>query len=415
MNPLHEQTGQPPAHLRPQAVCLVPPRKRVKAQHAPSQERMEPPIRIPDGVHRVVVLSNVTVDFPWHSFRLQAGDLVIHCNRARHRTEAMEADGTRHWLFVRHGKGNGEKGWNWYHPTRFQGFQKVFFIDDATLLAPFQWMKEFRQRSKKSPTTGFIVANIMRETAPEIPLVLLGFDPGAKHGTYRWPGHDWMLESAWYEQKQFRLIKPSKPAKLMLLVCSCTKNKELRQACRDTWLSALPPGVEYRFFIGAAAPLVDEPDVICLPGVADTYIRLPEKVMAAIGHAYEQEPWDFLGKVDDDTYLRVDRLLPLLEPGVHLLGRSRGGRRCPGGAGYFMSREAAGKLLAHKEKIPPEGDEDGLITKKLVALGYTITDCKQLKQTRNEGFPEDGNDIISGHQLKRPELHYACHQKNTGT
>lgn len=77
-----------------------------------------------------------------------------------------------------------------------------------------------------------------------------------------------------------------------------------------------------------------------------------------------------------------------------------------------MSRVSASELLTHKEEVPPEGDEDGLITKKLVALGYAITDCYLLKQTRSEGVPENDNDLISGHQLKTPELLHACHAKN---
>lgn len=362
------------------------------------------------GVQRVVVLSNVTRGFPWAAVGLRAGDLVVHCNRASNRAEAMAVPGTRHWLFVRHGKGRDERGWHWYHPRTFDGFERVIFVDDEGL-REYKWYAEWHEAGRKSPTTGFIAANIVRELAPEMPLLLAGFEPGVHHGTYLWQGHDWEAERRWYAERGFCCIPPGSP-RLLLLVCSCVGNTALRKACRDTWLSQLPPGVEYRFFVGADAPLPDEPDVLCLPGVADTYIGLPEKVMAAIGYANRHMEFDFLGKVDDDTYLRADRLLPLLVPGVHLLGRSRGGRRCPGGAGYFMSREAAGKLVEHAGDIPPEGDEDALITKKLVALGYAITDCYQLKQGRSEGMPEDGNDIISGHQLKSPELHYKCHKFN---
>lgn len=77
-----------------------------------------------------------------------------------------------------------------------------------------------------------------------------------------------------------------------------------------------------------------------------------------------------------------------------------------------MSRVSVGELLEHKKEIPPEGNEDELITKKLVALGYAIIDCSNLKQSRNEGVPENDNNLISGHQLKSPELLHSCHEKN---
>lgn len=330
----------------------------------------------------------------------------------------MRVQGTRHWLFVRHGRGRDPRGWHWYHPQNMDGFEKVFFVDDTQLLTPCRWMADYRRLTRKSPTTGFAVANLMREFAPHLPLLLAGFDPGEDHGTPQWEGHDWAAEREWYKQRGFVLLKPHAHLKLALLVCSCAQPqyKALRQACRDTWLSMLPQGVEYRFFVGADAPLPDEPDVICLPGVADTWDGLPAKIVAAVDWMYNNMSFEFLGKVDDDTYLRVDRLLPLLVPGVHLLGSFRSPRLgCWGGAGYFMSSEAAAKLLAHKGEIPAKGYEDVLVTRKIMQLGYSVTHCPRLKQNshKGDGQPENGNDIISGHQFKRPEMHYACHKFNT--
>ena len=157
---------------------------------------------------RVVLLSNVTQGFSPAQIPLRAGDLVLHCNRARHREGAMAVPGTRHWLFVRHGRGNGPLGWHWYHPESFEGFERVVFIDDASFLRPFCWYRQYRRVSGKSPTTGFLVANTMREIFPDAPLLLAGFDPEHAHGTPRWNGHNWQAEADWYRARGFRLLPP---------------------------------------------------------------------------------------------------------------------------------------------------------------------------------------------------------------
>lgn len=165
-------------------------------------------MRIPESVKRAVVLSNVTMGFSPDMVPLQAGDLVLHCNYARNAKAAMAVADTRHWLFVRHGRGRNPFGYHWYCPGRMDGYERIIFIDDALLLHPFGWFKEFRRMTRKSPTTGFIIANIIRELYPKLPLVLGGFDPGAPHGTPQWRGHNWQLEARWYKEKRFALISP---------------------------------------------------------------------------------------------------------------------------------------------------------------------------------------------------------------
>lgn len=336
------------------------------------------------------------------------------------------------------GRKNADKANTWFLPAGQQDRLALLYEDfmlplDSEFVNERAFYNAYKKNTGKIPSTGWLVWQLLREDYPEAEVILVDFNPAGDIGTYKWKLHGWLYEAKDYTQQGAKIISlvkhdsqnepplppepkvPDTESKLMLIICSCVKNHALRQACRETWLSHLPPDVDYRFFVGSDEALPDEPDVVNLPGVSDTYIALPTKMMAAIEWAHKNLQWEHLGKVDDDTYLRVDRLLPLLTPDVHLLGRSRGGRRCPGGAGYFMSRVAVSELLEHKEEVPPEGDEDGLITKKLVALGYTITDCYLLKQSRNEGVPENDNDLISGHQLKTPELLHACHAKNRKT
>lgn len=362
------------------------------------------------------------------SLEFSSDDVAVLLN---HAVDFDSLPGVRK-VFV--GRKNADKANTWFLPATQQDKLPLLYEDfmlplDSEFANERAFYNAYKKATGKIPSTGWLTWQLLREDYPEAEVILVDFNPAGDIGTYKWKQHGWSYEAKDYSKNGAKIIslakrdaepipdpkKPDTESKLMLIICSCVKNRALRQACRETWLSTLPPGVDYRFFVGSNEDLPDEPDVVNLPGVSDTYIGLPEKMMAAIEWAHKNLQWEHLGKVDDDTYLRVDRLLPLLTPEVHLLGRSRAGVRCPGGAGYFMSRVSASELLTHKEEVPPEGDEDGLITKKLVSLGYTITDCYLLKQSRNEGFPANDNDLISGHQLKSPELLHACHEKNLKT
>ena len=155
--------------------------------------------------------------------------------------------------------------------------------------------------------------------------------------------------------------------------------------------------------MGGNRPPDGEPDVMWLPDVDDSYIGLPAKVLDAMHRAHAERPdWQWLGKVDDDTYLRADQLLPWLQPTVCLVGRSRRGRYCPGGAGYFLARPAVQAVLAHAGEIPPTGAEDKLITSLAVKLGYPITDCPGLHQYLAEGL------AISAHKITPAAMRAIC-------
>lgn len=208
-----ERLEKAPVWLRPQgcAVLPVPLEPQRGAREAVAVRNGWPaPLRIPDDTRRVVVISNVTRGFSLSGLNLGAGDVCIHCNHARHAAEAMAIPGTRHFLFVRHGRGKDPRGWHWYHDGGFDGFERVLFVDDSTMLCPMRWYGEWKKVSGKSPTTGFIAANMVRELYPQVKLILAGFDPGVKHGTPMWHGHDWASEARWYGQRGFTLIRPEK-------------------------------------------------------------------------------------------------------------------------------------------------------------------------------------------------------------
>ena len=161
---------------------------------------------LPDWVRRVVVFSNVAAErVPMAPLGLNEGDLCIHIGSCKRHAEAVATAAREHWCVVRHGS-----GFRWYTPPTFNGFRRVVFVDSVLSLSPFAWFRAYKEANKdKSPTTGFLVANIVRELRPDMPLVLAGFAPGTPCGTPLWSGHAWDFERYWYEAHGFDLRSPN--------------------------------------------------------------------------------------------------------------------------------------------------------------------------------------------------------------
>lgn len=418
------ETQRPP-YLRPQAAGILPPRRELQVARRGSAAP-HTPYHIPEGVRRVVVLSNITRGFP--AFELRAGDLVLHCNLAAHREEAMAVPGTHHWLFVRQGKSAGTRGKIWFTPDSFTGFERVVFIDDAKLEA-YKWRAEWRQYSgRKSPSTGFLVANIVRESAPELPLILVGFDPAADHGTCRWRGHNWEAEAAWYAQRGFCLVRPTPPgqaARVLVLVCSCRRyhrrghaagdeafcaNK--RQLCRDTWMRHVPQGMRVAFFVGHVdADWTGENDVWQLD-TPDDYAHLPQKLLAAFRKALQDPEWDYIFKCDDDTFLRPDRLHSLLAGAPAAVAHFPfKGRPLSGGAGFMLRRDTVEIITRHPDAFPPTGADDHAVHYLLQRLGIPVQKSNLLAYDSRFGQPGADNAQISVAQ-NTPETMQELYKKN---
>lgn len=407
-----------PAHLRPCGGVVVPAvlaSARTRQADGARSADVPPQFRLRSDVRRVVVLSNVTTGFAPEMLPLQAGDLVIHCNHARHREAAMAVKGTRHWLFVRHGKGRDPRGWHWYHEGTFDGFEKVFFVDDASMMQPFRWWRDFRAICKKSPTTGFIAANIMRETAPHLPLLLAGFDPGVKHGTPQWDGHAWDVEAQWYAQRGFNLYRPRKQAKILILISSCCgyigrkirakdsgATYEQRRACRLSWLNKLTPSnVQVCMVVGRGLP-VSEPLVQQLE-VADDFWHLPEKMRVAFRHVLATSDFDWLVKCDDDSFMHLERLvqyvasLPIGSRDIYGAPIAGSCDCLSGGGGYVLHRDMVAAIAADAA-FPATGREDVEVCKAVMRAGGHVVAEPRFNATASPS-PAPGNDVISCHHL----------------
>lgn len=161
---------------------------------------------LPPGVRRVVIFSNVSgVDA---RAVLKPGDLAVHINRARYFPAVRDVPDVVHALVVRRGRDRRTGRMVWYEPPVTTGFSQVLRVRDVPMRARRGWWRDYcRENPGKCPTTGFICWHLAREAAPGLPVVLMGFNPGADCGTYRWPGHEWEYEAKIYEKMGVKSIK----------------------------------------------------------------------------------------------------------------------------------------------------------------------------------------------------------------
>lgn len=161
--------------------------------------------------------------------------------------------------------------------------------------------------------------------------------------------------------------------RLVIGALSCQPYANRRDACRRTWLSQpLPADVGYFFLIGRPGRPAEIAGDILYLDCPDTYNDLPRKTMAFIEFALAHWDVEYLFKCDDDTYVRMPRLLAYwkqLQGRYDYIGRLGGGpdMNCYwhidkgaygqesteryrgrfiapwmiGGPGYFLSRWAA--------------------------------------------------------------------------
>lgn len=112
---------------------------------------------------------------------------------------------------------------------------------------------------------------------------------------------------------------------LVVGVLSAPSNFAERQACRESWLLLLGDELEHvvMFAVGTSGDAdVDERvrveqrehrDILLLP-MRESYRRLVFKTAAMYDHLAQRRDltFDFFLKTDDDSFVRIDRLVPLL-------------------------------------------------------------------------------------------------------
>jgi hypothetical protein len=150
--------------------------------------------------------------------------------------------------------------------------------------------------------------------------------------------------------------------KILIAILSCVRDtgNGFNQAVRETWLKDLN-GADYCFFLGRGAKIRpdDYPDEFILD-CPDDYLGLPYKTKALLKAASDYE---YIFKVDTDTYVVPDRLLQSDFYNYDYVGHFNGAIGVPnviygkcyswasGGSGYWLSKKAA-EIVANAEVLP---------------------------------------------------------------
>lgn len=178
-----------------------------------------------------------------------------------------------------------------------------------------------------------------------------------------------------------------------------------RERVRKTFLPDVRRyGHEYLFLMGGGAELkepVVEHDMLILP-VPNHYDSLPRRTREFCRWALENREFDWLLKIDDDSFVSIPRLHRFAQEAVgDYLGLEY--HVAPfwhsGGAGYMLSRKSAEIIV---EKMTDRtGAEDFLAGLYLNQNGISTT---YMQQTKNQIFgngirryPTKDNDLIVAH------------------
>ncbi len=202
--------------------------------------------------------------------------------------------------------------------------------------------------------------------------------------------------------------------RILIGALSGWKYHERRQRCLSTWMAdAEDMGIRSVFLLGC--PTATQPEqigrhVLVCP-CPDDYSSLPQRTCWFCKWALEAgsgEPtrcagapagsWDYLFKCDDDTCVSIPRLLAYNLAGRDYVGAEwrPGVGYGSGGAGYFLSRRAAGQVAAHLDKAA--GAEDLLVGHVLRAAGIPLAIEPRLVPFGSmEHRPKKANDLITLH------------------
>lgn len=191
--------------------------------------------------------------------------------------------------------------------------------------------------------------------------------------------------------------------KAIIGVLTCQKMDARRAGVLRTWGRSIreDPDLDFVFLIGDPTLAVPrrECDVLYVP-CPDDYDSLPQKTRWFCVWLTElaEQQWDVAMKVDDDTYLQVDRLKPFLERAaaderVDVYGADDG-NHFHGGAGYTMNRDAAAAIAEHVRDL--QGLEDWKACAALHTAGLHWADEPRFCFDKKR-LPMPANEQITAH------------------
>jgi hypothetical protein len=131
----------------------------------------------------------------------------------------------------------------------------------------------------------------------------------------------------------------------------------------------------------------------------DDYSHLPQKTFWLAHWAADRE-FDFLFKCDDDTFIRIDRLMAMFrEPLIwEYRGHSIQGGYASGGAGYMLGSRSVAQLANTRELKRMCGAEDLLVGRHLCSAGIGLLHDPRFGPW-GAVLPEGDNQQITGHYV----------------
>lgn len=140
--------------------------------------------------------------------------------------------------------------------------------------------------------------------------------------------------------------------KTLIGILSCHSLRQWEQAVRETWVTDITAGTDYKFFLGN--PIVPaEQDEVFLD-VNDTFHGITEKTVGMYRWALENGyKWCF--KCDLDTLVRPQALLESDFRQFDWVG-GQNNFFASGGAGYWLSRRAMQIVIDHPMELGPAED-----------------------------------------------------------
>lgn len=203
--------------------------------------------------------------------------------------------------------------------------------------------------------------------------------------------------------------------KILIAVLTCHRYRMRADSQRQTWVKDVR-GADVRFFLGngEGQQLMDE---VWLD-VPDDYKGLPAKTRAMCAWA-DQQGYDFVLKLDDDTYLAAERALNSDFAKHDYTGRLRGpsgdyAAPYASGFAYWLSRKAM-KIIAAAD-LGNHAAEDRLVGNVLHEAGiqcfadyrYAVVTSIRNAKSAPQG-PRKGNRVIAACEFspdRMKEIHY---------
>ena len=164
--------------------------------------------------------------------------------------------------------------------------------------------------------------------------------------------------------------------KILIAVTCCCGHEAQAELLRTLWTKTVPAEVDCFFFYGRGPYIMRRNDEIVLD-CGDGYDDLTEKSKAIYAWALAHD-YDYVFDVDDDTYVRVERLLASDFASFDYVGRlsTISGVYASGGPGIWLSRRALEILV--REPVTDTVDDrwvGNTLAKNGIRLHHDVRYC----------------------------------------